>query len=92
MTRDLTRRSVRELIRMGLEHTRGNYKLLVSTFNMPPDDYKKFLNFLQKYQCHVPFQGFRMMRTPGGAATPGAPPTPDARVAKGSESGVARTA
>ena len=62
MTRDLTRRSVRELIRLGLEHTRGNYKLLVTTFNMPPDDYKKFLNFLQKYQCHVPFQGFRMMR------------------------------
>jgi len=62
MTRDLTRRTVRELIRLGLEHTRGNYKLLVTTFNMPPDDYKKFLNFLQKYQCHVPFQGFRMMR------------------------------
>jgi DNA-binding NtrC family response regulator len=62
MARDLTRRTVRELIRLGLEHTRGNYKLLVTTFNMPPDDYKKFLNFLQKYQCHVPFQGFRMMR------------------------------
>ena len=62
MTRDLTRRTVRELVRLGLEHTRGNYKLLVTTFNMPPDDYKKFLNFLQKYQCHVPFQGFRMMR------------------------------
>src|SRR5688572_20310609 len=67
MTRDLTRRTVRELIRLGLEHTRGNYKLLVTTFNMPPDDYKRFLNFLQKYQCHVPFQGFRMMR-PGRPA------------------------
>jgi hypothetical protein len=30
---------------------------------MPPDDYKKFLNFLQKYQCHVPFQSFRMTRS-----------------------------
>ena len=47
-------------MRLGLEHTRGNYKLLVTTFNMPPEDYKKFLNFLRKYQCHVPFQGFRM--------------------------------
>jgi hypothetical protein len=28
---------------------------------MPPEDYKKFLNFLRKYQCHVPFQRFRMM-------------------------------
>jgi transcriptional regulator with PAS, ATPase and Fis domain len=61
MARDLTRHDVRELIRIGLEHTRGNYKMLVTSFNMPPDDYKKFLNFLRKYQCHVPFQRFRMM-------------------------------
>src|SRR5215510_4139030 len=61
MARDLTRAEVRELIRLGLEHTRGNYKMLVTFFNMPPEDYKKFLNFLRKYQCHVPFQRFRMM-------------------------------
>ena len=64
MARDLTRHELRELVRLGLEHTRGNYKLLVSTFNMPPEDYKKFLNFLRKYQCHVPFQRFRMMTAP----------------------------
>ena len=61
MARDLTRRDLRELVRLGLEHTYGNYKLLVTSFNMPPEDYKKFLNFLRKYQCHVPFQGFRMV-------------------------------
>ena len=61
MARDLTRNEVRELIRLGLEHTRGNYKMLVTSFNMPPEDYKKFLNFLRKYQCHVPFQRFRMV-------------------------------
>ena len=55
MARDITRHDVRELVRLGLEHTRGNYKLLVAYFNMPPEDYKKFLNFLRKYQCHVPF-------------------------------------
>jgi DNA-binding NtrC family response regulator len=60
MSRDLTRHEVRELVRLGLEHTRGNYKLLVTSFNMPAEDYKKFLNFLRKYQCHVPFQAFRM--------------------------------
>jgi DNA-binding NtrC family response regulator len=60
MARDLTRRDVRDLVRLGLEHTRGNYKLLVTTFNMAPEEYKKFLNFLRKYQCHVPFQAFRM--------------------------------
>ena len=61
MARDLTRQDVREVVRLGLEHTRGNYKMLVGCFNMPPEDYKKFLNFLRKYQCHVPFQAFRMM-------------------------------
>ena len=59
VARDLTRHDLRELVRMGLEHTRGNYKLLVRTFNMPATDYKRFLNFLRKYQCHVPFQAFR---------------------------------
>jgi DNA-binding NtrC family response regulator len=62
MARDLTRTDIREMVRLGLEHTRGNYKLLVTTFNMAPEEYKKFLNFLRKYQCHVPFQGFRMMQ------------------------------
>ncbi|HUE89602.1 MAG TPA: sigma-54 dependent transcriptional regulator, partial [Vicinamibacterales bacterium] len=62
MARDLTRKDIRDLVRLGLEHTRGNYKLLVTTFNMAPEEYKKFLNFLRKYQCHVPFQGFRMVQ------------------------------
>jgi DNA-binding NtrC family response regulator len=61
MARDLTRNDVRDVVRLGLEHTRGNYKMLVQCFNMPAEDYKKFLNFLRKYQCHVPFQRFRMM-------------------------------
>jgi DNA-binding NtrC family response regulator len=59
MARDLTRNDVREVIRLGLRHTLGNYKLLVTSFNMPPEDYKRFLNFLRKYECHVPFQLFR---------------------------------
>jgi len=72
MARDLTRNDVRDVVRLGLEHTRGNYKMLVQCFHMPPEDYKKFLNFLRKYQCHVPFQRFRMMpaavsRTPQAA-------------------------
>lgn len=59
MARDLARKDLRELVRLGLEHTRGNYKLLVTTFNMRPQDYKKFLTFLRQYECHVPFQVFR---------------------------------
>jgi transcriptional regulator with PAS, ATPase and Fis domain len=61
MARDLTRAEIREIVRLGLEYTRGNYGLLVTSFNMPPEHYKKFLAFLRKYQCHVPFQGFRMV-------------------------------
>jgi two-component system, NtrC family, response regulator AtoC len=61
MDRDLTRDDVRELVRVGLAHTRGNYKLLVSAFNMPQRDYKRFLSFLRAYQCHVSFRPFRMV-------------------------------
>jgi DNA-binding NtrC family response regulator len=62
MSRDLTRADLRAVIRLGLEHTRGNYRMLVRSFNMPGEDYKKFLNFLRKYQCHLSFHGFRMER------------------------------
>jgi len=61
MARDLTRRDLRELIRLGLEHTRGNYKQLIAIFNVDAADYKRFLNFLRKYECHVRFQAFRMI-------------------------------
>ena len=69
MARDLTREDVRDIVRRGLEHTRGNYKMVVTAFGMPPEDYKRFLNFLRKYQCHVPFQRFRMVppASPDGA-------------------------
>jgi transcriptional regulator with PAS, ATPase and Fis domain len=59
MSRDLTRDDLRFLVRAGLEETRGNYKALVQLFNMQPQDYKRFLSFLRKYGCHMPFQGFR---------------------------------
>jgi transcriptional regulator with GAF, ATPase, and Fis domain len=64
MARDLTRRDLRLIVRMGLEHTRGSYKQLVQAFNMPPQDYRRFLNFLRKFQCHEVFQSFRMMKPP----------------------------
>ena len=59
MARDLTREDVRATIQSGLQHTRGNYKMLIELFNMVPTDYKRFLNFLRKHQCHIPFQQFR---------------------------------
>src|SRR6185436_10256398 len=39
MQREITRTNVRELLRKGLEEARGNYKIVVRMFNMPPEDY-----------------------------------------------------
>ena len=59
MSRDLTRDDLRTLVGMGLQQTSGSYRVLVEMFNMPAADYKRFLNFLRKHQCHMPFQQFR---------------------------------
>jgi len=65
MARDLTRDDLRELVGRGLERTSGSYRVLTKLFNMPADDYKRFLNFLRKHHCHLPFQQFRRGRGPG---------------------------
>ena len=61
MSRDLTREDLRGVISRGLEQTRGSYKLLVQLFNLQPDDYKRLLSFLRKYECQLPFQKFRSL-------------------------------
>jgi len=62
MTRDLTRSDLRFIVRRGLQETSGSYKMLVELLNMKPTDYKRFLNFLRKHECHVPFERFRSVR------------------------------
>ena len=64
MNRDLTREDVRQIVQAGLAYTRGNYKMLVSAFNMPPRDYKRFLSFLRTHGCHVSYQSFRLVDRP----------------------------
>jgi DNA-binding NtrC family response regulator len=59
MSRDLTREDLRKIIRVGLERTNGNYRLLTRLFGMADEDYKRFLSFLRKHECHQPFQAFR---------------------------------
>src|SRR4029078_5096162 len=59
MRRDVTRNDVRDLVRKGLEEARGNYKMVSRIFNMEPRDYKRFLNFLRKHDCQVPFKEYR---------------------------------
>ena len=59
MDRDITRSHVREVVRRGLEEARGNYRIVASLFNMEPNDYKRFLNFLRKHNCQVSFKEYR---------------------------------
>ena len=58
MSRDLTRDDLRAIVRHGLNLTHGSYKGMAQLFNVPAD-YKRLLNFLRKYQCHLPIQEFR---------------------------------
>ena len=47
MTRELNRNQVRELIRRGLSETNGSYRSLLRLFNLPADEYQKFMDFLR---------------------------------------------
>jgi len=59
MQREITRGNVRDLVRKGLEDARGNYKIVAKIFNMETRDYKRFLNFLRKHDCQLPFKEYR---------------------------------
>jgi transcriptional regulator with GAF, ATPase, and Fis domain len=59
MNREITKANVRDLVGKGLEEARGNYKIVARLFNMDVCDYKKFLNFLRKHECQVPFREYR---------------------------------
>ena len=59
MQREITKGNVRDLVRKGLEESRGNYKIVSRIFNMQSHEYKKFLNFLRKHDCQLPFKDYR---------------------------------
>ena len=59
MQREITKNNVREVVRRGLEDARGNYKIVARMFNLGAEDYKRFLNFLRKHDCQLPFKEFR---------------------------------
>ena len=65
MDRDITRHDMRELLRRGLNTTRGNYRSLLQLFRIPKSDYKRFLNFLAAHDCGIDYREFRH----GGPAT-----------------------
>ena len=59
MNREITKSSVRDLVHKGLAEARGNYKIVLRLFNMEAADYKRFLNFLRKHDCQLPFKEYR---------------------------------
>ncbi len=59
MQREITRGNVRDLVQKGLQEARGNYKIVARLFNMEQRDYKRFLNFLRKHDCQLPFKEYR---------------------------------
>jgi transcriptional regulator with PAS, ATPase and Fis domain len=66
--RDMTRDDLRAIVSRGLTQTRGSYRIVLQLFNMPAEDYKAFLNFLRKHQCHLPFFKFRCLPTAAPSA------------------------
>lgn len=56
---DITRADLRMLIHRGLHETRGNYRALLTLFNLPATDYKRFQAFLFQHKCNLPFRPYR---------------------------------
>jgi hypothetical protein len=59
MERDITRADVRAVVEKGLERATGNYRVVTRLFNIAPTDYKRFLNFLRKHGCLLPYREYR---------------------------------
>ena len=59
LARDLTRDDVRYIVGVGLQMTQGSYKRLAERFNIPASEYKRFLNFLRKHGCQLPYRQYR---------------------------------
>jgi transcriptional regulator with PAS, ATPase and Fis domain len=82
--RDLTRHDIRQLVRRGLSVTRGSYRGVLQLFGIPPEDYKRFMNFLATHDCRAEFREFRNAteENPARARTPllTLPPLPEAKV------------
>jgi DNA-binding NtrC family response regulator len=72
---DLTRDDLRLIVTKGLQEARYSYRALLGVFNMEPGDYKRFLDALREYECHVPLHTFRTAR----ARTAEEPRVPDRR-------------
>lgn len=67
---ELTRDDLAALIDKGLQHTRGSYRALLTTFGLPTSDYKRFHAFLYQQNCNLPVGPYRSAKAAmrGGTA------------------------
>ncbi|HEX7069801.1 MAG TPA: sigma 54-interacting transcriptional regulator [Rhodothermales bacterium] len=57
LARDLNRREVREIVDRGLRESGWSYKALLELFNLPPDEYLRFMDFLRHHRLKPPSRG-----------------------------------
>ena len=50
MARELNRKQVRDVIRLGLQEAGGSYKALLGLFQIDDEDYLKFMDFLRHHR------------------------------------------
>ncbi len=81
LAREIARPDLQGLIARALAHTHGNYHAVLTLFHLPPEDYKRFLNFLATHRCNLDVQPFRegtadprALRSPLPLDAPGAGP------------------
>lgn len=55
----ITRHHMETAVRRGLSQTNGSYRRLVTHFQMPDKDYKRFMDFLRRHHCNVDFRQYR---------------------------------
>jgi transcriptional regulator with PAS, ATPase and Fis domain len=59
MDRLITKADVRAVVQKGLQAATGNYRVVTRLFNVAPSEYKRFLNFLRKHECLLPYRDYR---------------------------------
>ncbi len=59
MRRELSKELVREIIKHGLQDSRGRYRDLMTLFHLEDSDYTVFMNFLRKHGCQVDYRPYR---------------------------------
>jgi DNA-binding NtrC family response regulator len=61
---EMSRSDLAALIDRGLQQTHGSYRALVTLFNLPSGEYKRFHAFLYSQNCNLPVAPYR--NRPGG--------------------------